>query len=239
MINFNNICVFQFDMDGRNPWDDSPIKLSAIMIDPRKLEIIDGSEFFSIIQPLDIKMTMLNEDEEEEDYYTRHKDVIDAMAKAEVSTPDKIIERLEKAQEADWVWHEWSEYLLRYNVDPVKRSQYGAPIPAGYNLFDKEWILMRRLARQFKDMDRNYSPKVFHPTHKFDAFLMCVNWLENLAEPQSYGFDTIRPYFGMDPKRNELDNIARLVIRFLGMTRKHAEKVRFKNAFKEVDDELA
>jgi DNA polymerase III epsilon subunit-like protein len=45
MPNFQKICVFDLETDGTNPDKCSPVQIAAIMVDPRKLEIVPDSEF--------------------------------------------------------------------------------------------------------------------------------------------------------------------------------------------------
>ena len=47
----NNICVFDFETDGSNPNECSPVQLSAVMVDSQRLEIIDNSEFNVYLKP--------------------------------------------------------------------------------------------------------------------------------------------------------------------------------------------
>jgi len=45
MANYHKICVFDFETDGSNPECCSPVQIAALMIDPKKLEVIPDSEF--------------------------------------------------------------------------------------------------------------------------------------------------------------------------------------------------
>jgi exonuclease I len=51
MINYNKICVFDFETDGSNPFECSPVQLAAIMIDPIKLDIVPNSDFNIYFKP--------------------------------------------------------------------------------------------------------------------------------------------------------------------------------------------
>ena len=48
---YNKICVFDFETDGKNPYECSPVQLSAVMIDPIRLEIIPNSKFNAYLRP--------------------------------------------------------------------------------------------------------------------------------------------------------------------------------------------
>lgn len=47
----NKICVFDFETDGKNPLECSPVQLAAVMIDSDKLEVIPNSEFNISLKP--------------------------------------------------------------------------------------------------------------------------------------------------------------------------------------------
>ena len=44
-MNYNKICVFDFETDGSDPKQCSPVQIAAIIVDPINLEIIPNSEF--------------------------------------------------------------------------------------------------------------------------------------------------------------------------------------------------
>ena len=50
-MNKNKICVFDFETDGANPNECSPVQLAAVMVDPYRLEIIKDSEFNINLKP--------------------------------------------------------------------------------------------------------------------------------------------------------------------------------------------
>ena len=54
MLNLRKICVFDFETDSPDPHTCQPVELAAIMIDPRKLKIIEKSDFSSMMRPADI-----------------------------------------------------------------------------------------------------------------------------------------------------------------------------------------
>ena len=45
MINYNKICVFDFETDGSDPKVCSPVQIAAVIIDPIKLEIVPNLIF--------------------------------------------------------------------------------------------------------------------------------------------------------------------------------------------------
>ena len=48
-MNLHKIAVIDFETTGINPDTCEPTQLAAVMVDPRKLEIIEGSEFNTLI----------------------------------------------------------------------------------------------------------------------------------------------------------------------------------------------
>jgi len=72
MINYNKICVFDFETDGSDPRICSPVQIAAVIIDPIKLEIIANSEF-----NINFKPEVL----EQADDYEYTTDILDFHAK--------------------------------------------------------------------------------------------------------------------------------------------------------------
>ena len=60
-----NIIVFDFETDGLK--DCQPVQIGAVVIEPMNLELIKGSEFCSMMKPIDINR---------KDYYDNHADCI-------------------------------------------------------------------------------------------------------------------------------------------------------------------
>ena len=50
-MNNNKICVFDFETDGSDPTECSPVQLSSVIVDPVKLEIVKDSEFNIYLKP--------------------------------------------------------------------------------------------------------------------------------------------------------------------------------------------
>ena len=66
-MNYNKICVFDFETDGTNVDTLNPVQLAAVIVDPRKLELVKGGEFNSFIKP---------ETFDEPDYYDKNRSTI-------------------------------------------------------------------------------------------------------------------------------------------------------------------
>ena len=54
MINYNKICVFDFETDGSDPKECSPVQIAAVIVDPINLEIVPNSEFNINFKLIDI-----------------------------------------------------------------------------------------------------------------------------------------------------------------------------------------
>ena len=68
--------------------------------------------------------------------------------------------------------------------------------------------------------------------------MLCFNWFENLEEPKSYSWDILRPYLGLDEEGahdalKDVQDTARIIIRFMKLHRQIADCVKFKGSFKE------
>ena len=73
MANNQKICVFDLETDGSNPDSCSPVQIAAVIIDPRKLEIIPDSEFNINLMPEPL--------EKDKDYDYSDSDILDFHAK--------------------------------------------------------------------------------------------------------------------------------------------------------------
>jgi DNA polymerase III epsilon subunit-like protein len=53
MANGNYLAIFDFETGGVNPESCEVLSLGAVIVHPRKLEIVEGGEFYSVIKPED------------------------------------------------------------------------------------------------------------------------------------------------------------------------------------------
>jgi hypothetical protein len=156
MINNNYIAVFDFETDSRDPHTCSPTELGCVMIEPRKLEIVESSLFEQGMRPEDI---------DTEGYYERHKETIEWTANNRKTKPEAIIEEWKSYPSPDVTWSAFVSYLEGYQARGSKRkSMFSAPIRAGSNIIAFDDIILKRLCTQYKNIDRKSGkPNIFHP----------------------------------------------------------------------------
>lgn len=218
------ICVFDFETDGVNPLTCNPVQLAALMIDGKKLNIIEGSEFCIDMQPPDIN---------NESYLTNEiQGTINWHAKNYNTTAEAIIEKWKGAVDQRAAWEMFLNYFNKYNP---KGTVYSAPMLGGMNIIDFDIPIFKRLMETYGTKD------FFWKRDKADLLHLCYYWFESLDEPKAYNLDTLREYFGIEKDGGhdalkDVRDTADLLIRFLKLHRKCTTKVKFKNACNHVVD---
>jgi len=76
-MNFRKIVVYDFESDGVNPYECEPVQIAAVVLDARKLEIIKGSEFNSMMKPTGITGKKYLEDSKRMDTIKWHAGIKD------------------------------------------------------------------------------------------------------------------------------------------------------------------
>lgn len=229
-MNFNTIAVYDFETDSPDPYTCNPVQLACIMVNPRTLEIIEGSEFNTRMQPLDIN---------DEGYVAEHKDTIEWHSRISKTSSEEIVEGWKDAPQQQDAFDAFTEYLLRYHKKTGRKSKFSAPIKAGYNIIRFDNVIMERLCKKYHKMDKRNDMSIFHPRDQIDGMMFSFNWFENSNEPESYSMDTLRPYFGMSSEGahdalQDVKDTANIITRFMKLHRTFGEKVKFKGAFRDV-----
>lgn len=211
MANNNTLISYDFETDGINPEICQPLSLGAVAIHPKKLEIIEGSEFYSLIKP------------EEPD-----KVNLEAL---KINKLD--MDELMQAPSLSAVWNNFTSYIKQYKSGS---NIWGLPIQAGYNVVSYDKVIIDRLARKFGTVDKEGRPQVFHPRDCFDAIHHVFAHLES-SEIRSYSFDNMRDFLGMKSTGqahnalSDSQDAAKLIIRLLNYYRKLNSAEKFKGAF--------
>ena len=197
------------------------------MVNPRTLQFIEGSEFNTMMQPVDLH---------DETYAEEHKDTIAWHGGVRKCTSDDILKLWKGAPLQKDAFGDFKEYLLRYHTRGKNQNKFSAPIKAGYNIIRFDNVIMERLCEKYNEMDRG-DMKLFHPRDQLDGMMMAYNWFENMEEPKSYSMDSLREFFGMskDGAHDALQDVrdtGQIITRFMNLHRRFAEKVKFKGSFK-------
>lgn len=231
------ICVLDYETSSRYPHTTQPLQICAVMIDGRRLEIIQNSIFQSYIKPIpDNECEKFGLDKLEQEALEVNK-----------ITP-KI---LEDAPSLEVVWSQFTNYVNQYNN---KKDKWSAPVLAGYNnnKFDDiitdricgghlRYVTSKGLKEPYKfgpwDDETNKN-KLFHPRDNIDIMKLLFYWFENDKDVNSYGLDYMRKKFGMDTSKAhdavfDVLQSGYLLIKFLKLSRYVHERMseKFNNCF--------
>ena len=228
MLNLKKICVFDFETDSPDPLTCQPVELAAIMIDPRKLQFIDGSEFSSMMRPVDI---------EDEDYYEVHKDTIDWHARQLNKQPMDVLDSWKAAPLQKNVWGDFKRYLNMYHLSESRKSVFTAPLAAGANILNFDLPIIQRLSEKYHDIGKRGETKLFFGRDRIDSLLISFLFFENAEDPTSYSMDTLREYFGMsqDGAHTAIQDVkdsGEIIIRFMRQIRSLAGRLKFQDCCK-------
>lgn len=229
MINYNKICVFDFETDGSNPFECSPVQLAAVMIDPIKLDIIPDSDFNIYFKP-----EVLQND----DNYQYQTDILDFHAKVKGCSKDDVLGQWKQYPSQQHSWSMFVDYLDKYHTRSSKKSQFSAPIAAGYNINRFDLNIIDRLSKKYGNLNKENRTDLFYPRDVVDIMNLVFYWFENNNDLKNYTLDTLRDYFGLSKEgahdaSKDIYDSAQILIRFLRLHRNLAAKIKFRNAFVE------
>jgi DNA polymerase III epsilon subunit-like protein len=227
MINYNKICVFDFETDGSDPRECSPVQIAAIMVDPIKLEIIPKSEF-----NINFKPEVL----EANDNYQYTTDILDFHSKVKGCSKDEVLAEWLEYPKQDQSWKMFIAYLDKYHSRSSKKSQFSAPIAAGYNIHRFDLKIIERLSEKYNNVNKEKTSNIFYPRDIIDVMNLVFYWFENSSDLKSYKMDSLREYFGISKEGahdaiKDVKDTAEIMIRFMKLHRNLSSKVKFKNSF--------
>lgn len=190
-MNKNYICVYDYETGGKFASKSQPIQIAAIILDPKKLTVVKGGEFESLMKPIP--------DEDCELYG------VEPIQDEALKVNHKTREEIAAAPDAKAVFKKFNEWLSNFSVGD---NSWGLPVRAGYNIHNFDDKITERLACGQGTGEKepyNFGPsdefgsKVFHPIHSFDVMCMFNAWFENKYEPalRSMSMDNLRKYTGM------------------------------------------
>jgi len=226
-MNKNKICVFDMETDGSDPKICSPVQLAAVMVDPVNLEIIEDSEFNIKLKP---------ETLEQDESYQYTTDILDFHAKVKGCSKDDILRDWKTYQSQQHGWDMFVNYLDKYHTRSTKKSQFSAPIAAGYNIYRFDLVIVNRLSNKYNNTNKEGQTDLFYPRDVVDMMNLVFYWFENSNDLKSYTLDNLRDYLGIskdgahDAMKDVYDT-ANILIRFLRLHRNLSQKIKFKSAF--------
>ena len=226
-MNYNKICVFDFETDGSDPRVCSPVQIAAVMVDPLHLELIDGSEF-----NINFKPEVL----EDNDNYTYTTDILDFHAKVKSCSKEDVLKEWYKYPKQEHSWKMFVDYLDKYHTRSSKKSQFSAPIAAGYNINRFDLNIIERLSNKYGNTNKEKRTSLFYPRDVVDVMNLVFYWFEHSDDLKSYTLDTLRDYLGLSKEGahdaiKDVKDTAQILIRFLRLHRNLSQKIQFRNAF--------
>lgn len=228
----NNICVFDFETDGSNPNECSPVQLSAVMVDSQRLEIIDNSEFNVYLKPEKIE-----DNKKANISIYNDSDILDWHGKIKQISKEEVFDNWLNYPDQKHSWQQFVSYLDNYHKHYKKaKTQFSAPIACGYNIVKFDMKIVNRLSQKYGNVNKENNTKLFHPRDQIDLMLITWLWFESLSDVKSLALDNLRDYLGID-KTNAHDAVkdvkdcANMLIRFLKLHRNLVSKIKFRKAF--------
>lgn len=227
-MNYNKICVFDFETDGTNPEECSPVQIAAVMIDPINLEIIPNSEFNCNFKP---------EVMEKDPKYEYTTDILDFHAKVKGCSKQDVYAEWTKYPKQEISWKMFLDYLDKYHLKRKTKSQFSAPIAAGYNIYRFDLPIVNRLSRRYKNTNKEGNSSVFYPRDVVDMINLVYYWFGHTDELKSFTLDSLRDYLGISKDGahdaiKDVKDTAEILIRFLKLHRNLSEKIKFRGSFK-------
>jgi len=229
VINYNKICVFDFETDGSDPSVCSPVQLAAVMVDPIKLDIIPNSEFNVTFKPESLAA---------DPKYEYTTDVVDFHARVAGCSKADILEKWKNNPAQEHSWKMFVDYLDKYHSRSSRKSQFSAPIAAGYNIYRFDLPIIDRLSVKHGNTNKEGRSSIFFPRDVIDIINLMFYWFEQNNELKSYSLDSVRDYFGISKEGahdavKDIRDSAEIMIRFMKLHRRLANNIKFKGSFKE------
>jgi hypothetical protein len=197
------------------------------MVDPVNLEIIKDSEFNIKLKPETL------ENDENYEYTT---DILDFHAKVKGCSKNEILEDWKTYQAQKHGWDMFVNYLDKYHTRSTKKSQFSAPLAAGYNIYRFDLVIVNRLSNKYSNTNKEGQTDLFYPRDVVDMMNLIFYWFENSNDLKSYTLDNVRDYLGISKEgahdaMKDVYDTANILIRFLRLHRNLHQKIKFKSSF--------
>jgi len=227
MINYNKLCIFDFETDGVDPRVCSPVQMAAVIVDPIKLEILPNSEFNIFFKPDTLA---------KDDNYVYTTDILEFHAKVRGCKKEDILKEWKQYPSQEQSWNMFTNYLELYHSRTSKKSQFSAPIAAGYNINRFDLHIVDRLSNKYGNTNKEGRSDIFFPRDVVDIMNLVFYWFEHNGDLKNYTLDSLRDYFGIskDGAHDALKDVkdcANILIRFMKLHRNLGQKIKFKDSF--------
>lgn len=227
----NKICVFDFETDGVDTSECSPVQIAAIIVDPYNLSIVQDSEFNIMVRPEKL--------EDNKDYKYEDSDILDFHAKVRDCSKEEILKSWQNAMSQQQAWSMFAQYLDIYHLSGSKKSKksmFSAPVAAGYNILRFDMKIVERFSRKLGYVNNENGSSLFFPRDTLDLMNLLFYWFESNSDVKSLTLDNIRDYMGISKAGahdalKDVKDCADLLIRFLRLHRNLSKKIKFKGSF--------
>lgn len=228
----NKICVFDFETDGKDSSQCSPVQLSAVIVDPIKLEIVKDSQFNVNLKPEKL-------DGENVDNPYTDSDILEWHGKVKSISAEQVLSDWKEYPTQKHSWSQFVSYLDKYHskANGGKKSQFTAPIACGYNILRFDMTIVNRLSVKYGNTNKEKETCLFHPRDKIDLMHVMFLWMSYVSDVRSLSLDNMRDYLGIDKTNahdaiKDVEDCANILIRFLRLHKNLSSKIQFKGAFK-------
>jgi DNA polymerase III epsilon subunit-like protein len=203
-MNYNNICVFDFETSGINKNTCEVLQIGAAIVDRWNLEVVDT--FNSLAKPEDM----------------------DAIEEEALQINRIKREDLEVAPDIKIVWGQFVNWVNKYNKSKGPLNTFRAAIPAGYNIIGYDMPIVQRYCKKFGPWDeKRQEQKLFNQLHKIDLMDHMFFWTENNDTIKSLKLTSVCEWMGFAKEdiENAHDalqdvlNTSKIVVRLLRMQR--------------------
>lgn len=206
----NYIIMRDWETASRDPHKTQPVELAACVIDPKSLQVVEGSCFTSLIRP---------EFDDEKAIKLGFDPVEDEALKINNITR----EELEAAPSAKQVWKDYVNYVKKFTKGTGK---WGSPHIAGFNSTAFDDIIDARMCELYKPkLDDRKSIPFYHPV-AFDLLpiIHCIFNNIKINNQNRVGMDPLREYFGIESDHahrglKDVLDCAYIFIKFLKLLR--------------------
>lgn len=222
-MNYRDIIVFDFETGSTNPHKTQPTQIAALALHGRKLT--PKGYFNSEIRPIldDDKALELG---------------LDPLQDEALEITNKNRKDLAKAPEPKQVWEKFTSFVNKYNY---KKTQWYAPIPAGYNIIGFDMVIVNRMCKEYGPVDKKTGLQtLFSKVYKMDVMDNIFMWTENNPDIKSISMDSMREIMGLsgDNAHDALQDVkdtANILIKLMKTYRAVSTKIKLEKAFSNGD----
>jgi inhibitor of KinA sporulation pathway (predicted exonuclease) len=177
-MNYNHLCIFDFETGDKFIETADIIQIGALMLDPRTLSICD--KFYSNAKPPNF----------------------DNVKQEALDVNHITKEEIEKAPDIKLVWEQFVSWVNRFNRGS---GTFTAPIPCGFNIIGFDLKLVDKYSKLYGPFDeKRNQQKLFNQVNVFDIFHNWWYWTENNPEITKLKLSITQEYMGVDKAEAEL-----------------------------------